>query len=528
MREISLLVMATIAAASVMAAPQDAHPTDLLADAHRRFEQGDFRGAAQGYEAFLAGSPEHFEILYRLARSYHELDEPSEFEQTIRRVLALSPERPKIFVLMGRRYQWEGRFPDAEDAYRRGLELDPENVDALAGLADVCLARGERQEGLAYLEQIVRGHPQSVPYLWMLARSSPDRQRQAELYRAILHASPHGDVVAKGRLALIEARSQRQFVEIEGLERPQRSRLFYTPANRKNRKRGFRFHQESRGAVEGWALRVATPNTPYVRMHVNGMGPYKFLLDTGTQGVHVSRVLARKLGLESFGKSRIEGLGHGSVLYGEIVFLDSLQLGKVKIKNVPAEAIDLVGIGDGIINPAILGDVRVQIENSRRSLRLSRWPEEGEEDPVRRGGSSRLGPPVTIPFLSFHGHTIIRVELQGLQANALLDTGAENTVLDLSVLQAIPALEASPVSGYGITLQGLTGALPDALVVRDVQLVLAGQNFRVTDLFAADLRRMTNFYGPEIHAVLGMEQLQHFDITFDYRRNEITFQRILR
>jgi hypothetical protein len=39
---------------------------------------------------------------------------------------------------------------------------------------------------------------------------------------------------------------------------------------------------------------------------------------------------------------------------------------------------------------------------------------------------------------------------------------------------------------------------------------------------------MTNFYGPEIHAVLGMEQLQYFDITFDYRRNEITFQRNLR
>jgi hypothetical protein len=65
-------------------------------------------------------------------------------------------------------------------------------------------------------------------------------------------------------------------------------------------------------------------------------------------------------------------------------------------------------------------------------------------------------------------------------------------------------------------------------VVQDLQLMLAGQNFRVTDLFAADLRRMTNFYGPEIHAVLGMEQLQHFDLTFDYRRNEITFQRNLR
>ena len=75
-------------------------------------------------------------------------------------------------------------------------------------------------------------------------------------------------------------------------------------------------------------------------------------------------------------------------------------------------------------------------------------------------------------------------------------------------------MQASPVSGYGITLQGLTGALLDAQVVQDIQIVLAGQNFRVVDLFAADLRRMTNFYGPEIHAVLGMEQLQLLEIHY--------------
>jgi predicted aspartyl protease len=135
---------------------------------------------------------------------------------------------------------------------------------------------------------------------------------------------------------------------------------------------------------------------------------------------------------------------------------------------------------------------------------------------------------VTLPFLSFHGHTVIRMEIQGLTTNALLDTGAESTVLDLSILEEVPALESHPVQGYGVTLQGLTGELLDARVVQDVQLMLAGQNFRVTDMFAANLRRMTNFYGPEIHAVLGMRQLRNFDMTFDYRRHQVTFQRVLR
>jgi Tfp pilus assembly protein PilF len=515
-------------AGSPLVRAQEVPLGDRLADANRRFERGDYQGAAEGFEAFLDSAPERYEVLYKLARSYHEIDDSSRFETALRRLLALEPVRADAFALMGRRYQWEGRFPDAETAYRRALELSPDDVEALSGLADVCLAHGDRAEGLGYLERIVSEHPDSVPYLWMLARSSEDRERQEELYRQILAVSPEEDVVARGRLALLEARGERRFLQVEGLDKPRRIRLFYTPTRRAGSKASFKFQEESTGAVEGWARRVATPNTPYIRARVNGEGPYKFILDTGTQGVHISRALARSLDLESYGKSRFEGLGGGSVLFGEVVFLDSLEMGEVTVRNIPAEAINLIGIGDGILNPAVMRDVRVQLENSRRSLRLSRWPEPGEEDPILLKADHRVGQPVTLPFLSFHGHTVIRMEIQGLTTNALLDTGAESTVLDLSILDQVPALVSHPVQGYGVTLQGLTGELLDARVVKDVQLMLAGQNFRVTDMFAANLRRMTNFYGPEIHAVLGMRQLRNFDMTFDYRRHRVTFQRVLR
>jgi tetratricopeptide (TPR) repeat protein len=358
------LVLAAAGAPPIMA--QEDSPDVLLADANRKFERGDFQGAALGFEAFLAGSPERYEVLYKLARSYHEIDEASGFEKALRRLLAVEPGRPGTFVLMGRRYQWEGRFPDAEQAYRRALDLAPNDVDALSGLADVCLAHGDRQEGLGYLEQIVAEHPRSVPYLWMLARSADDRQRQEDLFRQILEVSPDEDVVARGRLALLEARGGLSFLQVEGLEKPRRIRLFYTPTRRAGSKASFKFQEESTGAVEGWARRVATPNTPYIRVRVNGAGPYKFIVDTGTQGVHISRALARSLKLESYGKSRFEGLGGGSVLFGEVVFLDNLEMGEVTVRNIPAEAIDLIGIGDGILNPAVLRDVRVQLENSRK------------------------------------------------------------------------------------------------------------------------------------------------------------------
>ncbi len=85
---------------------------DPLVDANRRFERGDFRGAAAAYEEFLTSSPEQVEILFKLAQSYHELDQGPQFEKAMRRLLALNPRRPEAFVLRGRRLFRRHRFVD--------------------------------------------------------------------------------------------------------------------------------------------------------------------------------------------------------------------------------------------------------------------------------------------------------------------------------------------------------------------------------------------------------------------------------
>jgi len=357
-----------------------------------------------------------------------------------------------------------------------------------------------------------------------LARSVDDPEEERRIYTQILAASPNGSEVARGHLNRLEALTQGGLMEIDGLTKPERVRLFFTPS----RASKAQFVSQDDGPMGNGYRRRATPNTPFIHVRVNGQGPFNFLLDTGTQGIHVSRALMRRLGLVSYGTSKFEGLGMQAALYGDIVFLDSLELDKVEVRRVPAEGIDLVGIGDGILNPAALRHVRVHLENSRRTLTLSRLPGPGESDPMRPRADTRRGPPVTLPFLSFSGHIVIRVEILGMPANALIDTGAESSVLDLAVVKKLPGLEASPAAGYGVTLQGITGEVVDAQVVREAQINLAEENLRIENLFAADLRRLANFYGPEIHVVLGMQQLVLFDVTFDFERHQITFQRILR
>lgn len=517
----SILIVAPIAAAQD---PPDLDLEKLLAEANRRFERGDFRGAAQALEVILRDDSSDFDLRFRLARAYHEMGDSTGFHRTIRELLAMDPSRIEVTLLMGRRLQKEGSFAEAEDAYRRALVATPGNVEALTGLAEVCLAQGYKEEGLGYLRKVVQLYPDNIPLLWMLARSVGDRKEEASYYARILEASPEGDALALGRLNLLQAGEERSFFEVVGLQKPESVRLFFTPGT--TSKAQF-VDRDDTGGQAGFR-RQATPNTPYIRVRVNGAGPFKMLVDTGTQGIHVSQALAKKLGLRSYGTSRFEGLGVSDMVYGEIVLLDSLKMDDVEVHNIPAETIDLVGIGDGILNPAALRDVRVQLLHSRRQLTLSRQPKPGEEDPLRPRADARRDEPVTERFLSFHGHMVIRVEIQGMVANALLDTGAESTILDLGFVERIPTLQAFDVSGYGVSLEGITGEVLDARVVREAQLVIANKNLQITNLFAADLRRLANFYGPDIHAIIGMRQLRLFDMTFDFEKNEVTFQRILR
>lgn len=516
---IALLVLPGILPAQEPPAPDT---DDLMAEANRRFERGDFQGAVDAFEVILGMDPDEEGVRFRLARAYHELGDSERFHATVRGLLARNPERADVFVLLGRRFQKEGSFPDAERAYRRALELKPEDLDALSGLAEVCLAQGFRDEGLEHMNHLLERYPDNVPLLWMMARSVEDREQEKELYERILQASPRGDDLAQGRLKLLQAREDREFFQIAGLEKPESVRLFFIPP----RVSKAQFVDQEPNEMGGYRRR-ATPNTPYVKAKVNGTGPYKFLVDTGTQGIHLSRKIAERLGLETFGASRFEGLGLSDTVFGEIVFLDSLQLDGMEVRNLPVETIDLVGIGDGILNPAALRDLRVQLSFSRRALVFSRWPEPGDDDPLRPRADARLGPPVRESFLSFHGHMVIRVEIQGLTANALIDTGAESTVLDTSLVERLPSLESYDAASYGVSLEGITGEVVEARVVREAQLVVANRNLRITNLFAADLRRLANFYGPEIHAILGMRQLREFDLTFDFRSNDVIFQKIL-
>ncbi|MEK8088156.1 retropepsin-like aspartic protease [Thermithiobacillus plumbiphilus] len=115
-----------------------------------------------------------------------------------------------------------------------------------------------------------------------------------------------------------------------------------------------------------------------VPVHINGQGPFKFVLDTGATLTCVNEELRNRLSLPSL-PGRI-GMGAGVGMVGQIslIKIESLRVGKASAEDMAACALDLshvqrLGVKvDGLLGLNFLRPFRVGIDFQREVLSLSR------------------------------------------------------------------------------------------------------------------------------------------------------------
>jgi hypothetical protein len=113
-----------------------------------------------------------------------------------------------------------------------------------------------------------------------------------------------------------------------------------------------------------------------VPVHINGEGPYSFVLDTGATFTCVTETLSTELDLpEPRGQVGIgAGIGGGGRL--RIIHIDSLRVGAVRADDLRACAIDLSAVqalgieADGLLGLNFLREFRVTLDFQRGVLGL--------------------------------------------------------------------------------------------------------------------------------------------------------------
>jgi hypothetical protein len=274
--------------------------------------------------------------------------------------------------------------------------------------------------------------------------------------------------------------------------------------------------------IAGGAASTTVPfdllnNHMYVQVRLNGRGPIRLLCDTGGANV-VTPEVARELGLKTEGALQGRGVGEKSEDFA-LTKIDTIQVGDAAIADQVFVVLDLApfAAAEGFPQSGLIGyevfkrfTTRIDYEKSRLTLTLP-------------SASKPAGGGVVVPF-KFNGHIPqVEGEIDGIPGKFDIDTGSRGA---LSLLR--PFWEKHGLKGrLGAGVEAVTGwgvgGAARGLLARAGVLRLGGVTIErpVTSL---SLQTKGAFTDPYVAGNVGAEILKRFNVTFDYARQEITFE----
>lgn len=255
---------------------------------------------------------------------------------------------------------------------------------------------------------------------------------------------------------------------------------------------------------------------PYRRMTVpvtiNGMGPYRFLVDTGAQSTVLSRGLADRLELADRRSAILVGMASRRPV--ETTLVEGIELGSRSFRIPTAPLVEEAHIGgaDGVLGLDTLQDQRVLLDFKNRQITVVGEAERGANrgyDIVVRA-QRRLGQLI-----------ITRARIDGVSVAVVIDTGAQGSTGNPKLLERMSrARSLGDSTMVDINGVSLTGALRVArqLNVDRIQLTNLPILFADSPTFhALDL-------ADEPALILGMEHLRMFNrIAIDFRTQRVLF-----
>ncbi len=164
-----------------------------------------------------------------------------------------------------------------------------------------------------------------------------------------------------------------------------------------------------------------THGKPFVTVMVNGKGPFRFIIDTGTSAqAFVAPELAQQLHLPFVGKESLTDPSRRGRQAVRVVLVDSLQVAGVGFTSVKA-VVHTLGDGDGyyegLLGFALFRDYLLTLDFPSRSISI----EPGELKPD--GGQSVL------PFRMSNGLPVISLQIGSMHMDAQVDSGGQGLSL---------------------------------------------------------------------------------------------------
>jgi predicted aspartyl protease len=251
-------------------------------------------------------------------------------------------------------------------------------------------------------------------------------------------------------------------------------------------------------------------------VYVNGQGPFRFVLDTGANRSVLSPRLVELLGLtlEAGISINVHGVTGNAVM--PAVHVDRIEAGGLVLaqdQNVPVLPPSVLAGADGILGIDGLGRARVDVDF--REDRVTIEPSQG-----RRAEPGML---TIAAELRHQGLLMTGARVGRLRVHAIIDTGAERSLGNLSLRRGLLLRPRKPAENAGTKVMGATPEIGEGTSLH-VPRIRVGE---------AELNNLTVTFGDlyvfrvwdvedQPTLLIGMDLLGTVErLVIDYRRREI-------
>lgn len=252
-----------------------------------------------------------------------------------------------------------------------------------------------------------------------------------------------------------------------------------------------------------------------VSVSVAGKGPYRFLVDTGSERTVISRQLAERLNLDS---------GEDAVLHSvvgandvETVYIPHLQVSGNSLSVVDAPALEASNIGaDGMLGIDSLRSQRVLFDFRANTMSIT---------PASRPVEKLEGDTIVVRARRRHGRLVFTdAKIDGQSVTVIVDTGSQVTIGNLALQRSLMKRRLWQVPNP-VTIESVTGETMKARVAMLKELELGGVQLEDLSVAFADahiFRQLELHNRPAL--LLGMNAMRAFDrISIDFHSKKVRF-----
>lgn len=252
-----------------------------------------------------------------------------------------------------------------------------------------------------------------------------------------------------------------------------------------------------------------------VGVHIDGHGPFPFVVDTGAERTVISVELATQLRLISVRSARLLSLSEESVVPTVLIPRLSISDTEVDAISAPALARDHLGAA-GILGIDTLQKQRVVFDFKRGLMKVSPSTEREEHD---------YGEEIVVRARSRFGRLVLADATVGDQkVYVIIDSGAQMSVGNPALLRRLAARRHNKAAG-AIQLTSVTGGTitANAALLRKVRI--GGVHLENMPVVIADsgvFHKLGLTDRPAL--LLGMDVLRSFDrVSIDFANRKIRF-----